>query len=269
MSRDLTVRYLGRDSSGRGLYMTQWMLDVHNAIKRHPLVSPFAWKIVIVQGAFMVRNGGGAQDSSGVHNAAGCLDIRTWNLTYMEINAWVRASRLLAFPYWRRDQFWIHGGMPEHAHGVLGSDGPHSAGSWASWTSYLNDGDGLAGPGSDYEWRPDPLVIFPPAELMEGDWLMADQGDRVERKVDRLLQELETFRTNEAKRDREAAIKARESKERLVEVMGGLGDMLGLLIDKKTVTKADLKDVQERILQALADDPDVDGRDNPAPRDPQ
>lgn len=264
-ARDYTVIRVGTDSSGRTIWMTQWMRQVYAACRAHPLILPFAWKITVVQGAFMLRDGGGAGDSAGVHNAAGCIDIRTWNLTTTEINLWVRVTRMLAFPFWRRDWSWAHGGMSPHAHGVLGTDAPMSSGSLTSWRSYVGGGDGLAGPGRDYEWRPSPLVLVTPIQSVAKGWLMADQADRIEKKIDNLSRDLDTFRTNEARRDRDAAQKARESKERLVDVMGGITDMLGALINQDMVSKDDLKKVQKRLLQALADDPTIDGKDNPAP----
>lgn len=251
--------------------MTRWMLLVFEAIKRHPLVAPFAWKIVIVQGAFMLRDGGGAQDSSGVHNAAGCLDIRTWNLTTAEITAWVHASRLLGFPFWRRDWTWAHGGMSPHAHGTLLSDMPLSSGAATSRSSYINSGDGLAGVRGDYEWRPIPIVLFPPNELLMEDYLMtaaAEQKlDQVLKGVAQLGKDLDTFRTNQSKRDRDLLAEVRASKERVVGVVGKTIDQLGLITSQVSddATKRDLNKLQQALMQALADDPNVTGLDNPAP----
>lgn len=272
MTRDLTVRYLGWDSSGRGLYMTQWMLDVHNAIKLHPLIKPFAWKIVVVQGAFMYKNGGGASSSDGFHNLAGCIDIRTWNLTTSEIDklSWVHS--IIAFPGWRRDYTYRHGGMSPHFHAVLGSDGPMSYGSNLSWSSYLGGGDGLAGPGGDYERRPSPKVLYPPESLMQGGWLMADDAAEIKAMIRNLDKDLAQFRKGEWQRDKEAAKKARESKERIIDVIGGLADQLTLIensADDIVTVKQKIREAREAILQALAADPDVDGKDNPAPQEDQ
>lgn len=276
----------GTDSSGRGIYMTRWMHTVFEAVRRHPLVQPFASQIVIVQGAFMLRNGGGAADSSGVHNAAGCCDIRTWNLTTTQIGLWVRASRMMGFPYWRRDQSWAHGGMPEHAHGVLGTDSPHSSGSLTSWRSYLAGGDGLAGPGRDYEWRPTPLVLIPPLALLREDWLMADQADRIENLVKKTLEnttQLEHAVDALSDAEQRRAVAAREKAEkaadkakavaaRMIGKLGGIQDQLTEI--EQLLAKGDAETARVRVaamsLQVrhdLKEDPDIDGVDNPADRE--
>lgn len=154
------IHKVGTDSSGRAIYMTAHMRRVWALILAHPKVAPFADKLVIVQGAFMVRNGGGATASSGYHDGGGCLDVRTWNLSGSELETFIRVARRHGFAFWRRDKF--HGGMDPHAHGVLGSDSDLSAGAQRQWQAYLNGRDGLASNGPDYEWRPDPLVTAPP-----------------------------------------------------------------------------------------------------------
>lgn len=272
VTRDLTVRYLGQDSSGRGLYMTQWMLDVFNAIKRHPLVDDFAWKITVVQGAFMWKNGGGAGASDGFHNYGGCLDIRSWNLTTDEINRFVRASRMLGFAMWRRDYSWRHGGMSPHIHGALGSDYPLGLAA-VSWSSYLNGGDSLSGTGGDYEWRPSPLVTYPPANLMETDYLMTTAAERkldnALGKLDKIGKDLAQFRKGEYERDMKEIERAKETKRLLVDRLGGLADRLVQLENDvhDDATKKQVKSVRDELLAALADDPDVDGKDNPAPQE--
>lgn len=270
MKRDLTVVRYGTDTSGRAIWMTKWMILVFRAILRHPDVAPFAHKVVIVQGAFMVRNGGGAAASAGYHDQGGCLDLRTWNLSLTELNALVRVFRMFGFALWRRDESWVHGGMDPHAHGTLGSDGPLSSGAKTSWGSYLNKGDGLAGGRPDYEWRPSPLVVYPPVELLEQDYLMSDAAERklddVLAGVKRLEEDLDTFRSGELKRDRLAAQKARESKKQLVSAIGGVVDALVEVSNKTNdaATKTQLRKVRDQLLKALADDPDVDGPENPA-----
>lgn len=273
VTRDLTVRYLGRDTSGRGLYMTQWMLDVFNAIKRHPLVTDFAWKIVPVQGAFMYKNGGGASASDGFHNYGGCLDVRSWNLTTDEINRFIRASRMLGFGFWRRDYSWQHGGMSPHMHGTLGSDAPLGYYAPISWSSYVNGGDGLSGTGGDYEWRPSPLVTYPPANLMETDYLMTTDAERkldtAIKKLDNIGKDLAQFRKGEYERDMKEIERAKESKRVLIDKLGGLADKLTHLENQVAddATKSLVRSAREEILTALRDDPNVDGKDNPAPQE--
>lgn len=271
VTRDLTVVYYGRDTSGRGLYMTRWMHDVIEAIKRHPLVSPFAWKIVVVQGAFMYKNGGGASSSDGFHNYGGCADFRTWNLTTSEITNFVHASRMLGFAAWRRDYSWQHGGMAPHAHGTLGSDSPLGYYAPISWSSYLNGGDGLAGTGGDYEWRPSPIVTYPPDSLMETDWLMTTAAetkiDNLTKITKQISQDLAQFRKGEYDRDLKEIERAKESKKLLVTALGGLADKLVHLENSVSddANKALVKSVRDELLAALANDPTVDGVDNPAP----
>jgi len=269
-TRDLTVIRVGTDTSGRGLYMTKWMFLIYTAAKRHPLIQPFAHKIVVVQGAFMIRNGGGASASEGFHNYAGCIDIRTWNLTTTELNLWIRVTRMLGFAFWRRDWSWQHGGMSPHAHGTLGSDAPLGSGAAVSWRSYLTGGDGLSGPGRDYEWRPSPLVTWPPTNLLEEDYLMTDAAERkLDRTIDIVLdirKDLNAFRTAEYQRDKEAAKKAKESKAKLVSAIGGVIDALSQVENQvqDTAGRQQLNQVKAQLLDALKNDPDVDGADNPA-----
>lgn len=271
MSPDLTVVHYGTDSSGRGIYMTQWMIDVYEAIKKMPAVAPFAWKLVIVQGAFMTRNGGGASTSAGYHDQAGCLDIRTWNLTTAEVDAFVVASRKAAFAFWRRDLSAARGGMDAHLHGVLGTDKPLASGASSQWQQYLNGRSGLASNGPDYEWRPHPLVTETPNDILQEDYLMSDAA---EKKLDQLIalakdtnSDLATFRTQEQNRDKKARVKAQESKKQLVAAIAGVVDTL-VEIDAKVsddASRKQLNKVKKQLLDALADDPDVDGADAPAP----
>lgn len=171
VDRDFTVKKYGRDSSGRPVFMTVYMRSVWLMILRDPRVVPFAHKLVIVQGAFMSRvKGGGAEDSSGFHNKAGCADVRTYNLTDPELDTFIEVARDYGWAFWRRDQKPEHGGMDEHAHGVLGTDQPLTAGAESQWSGpngYLKGGNGLAHHGPDYEKRPKPLVKAPPEDPMK------------------------------------------------------------------------------------------------------
>ncbi len=106
----------------------------------------------------MVRNGGGAADSAGYHDQAGCFDVRTWDLTFKQVNELVRVCRKHGGAPWRRDLSAVHGGMDPHCHITLGGDKPYSTGAAASWRSYMAGHNGLANEAPDYEWRPSPLV---------------------------------------------------------------------------------------------------------------
>lgn len=157
---DFTVHQYGTDTSGRGIFMTTYMHDWWEQV-----VTALGFRPTIVQGAFMVRNGGGAAASAGYHDAAGCIDVRTWDLTGSQIDALVRTVRTHGAAAWRRDKTPLHGGMDSHCHITLGSDQPLSAGAAASWRSYLDGRNGLANNAPDYEWRPSPLVTNPPAPI--------------------------------------------------------------------------------------------------------
>ena len=156
---------LGTDSSGRRIFMTRYMHDWWEA-----RVAALGFRPVIVQGAFMLRNGGGARASDHAHDGGGCLDVRTRDLTTEQIDALVKECRLHGGAAYRRDKSPAHGGMDPHCHITLGSDDALSDMARTLWRSYLNNGDGLAaGPGRpgnapDYEFRPDPLVLEPPQE---------------------------------------------------------------------------------------------------------
>jgi len=161
--RDLTVVHYGIDSSDRPILGTAYMVAVWEAILADRRVAPFADRLVIVQGAFMSRvPGGGASDSAGYHDLAGCWDIRTWNLTAGELDTFIFVARQYGWAFWRRDNG--RGGMDPHAHGVLGTDSPLAPGAARQWRDYLANLDGLASHGRDYERRPAPLVLTPPEE---------------------------------------------------------------------------------------------------------
>lgn len=137
------------------------MWSVYQAVLASPEVEPFAVKVVITQGAFMVRAGGGADASAGYHDAGGCIDFRTWNLTTAQLDTFVRTWRNRGGAAWRRDEALLHGGMAEHCHITLGSDSPLSNGAKDSWQQYRDRSNGLTGAshGRDYERRPSPLVL--------------------------------------------------------------------------------------------------------------
>lgn len=160
---DFTVRNYGTDTSGRPIYLTAYMAEWWEAI-----VADLGFRPTIVQGAFMARvSGGGASASAGYHDAAGCLDLRVWDLATTQQQAVIRATRWGGAASWIRDA--EHGGMDPHIHLVLGSDSPLAPGASWQWLAYLNGGDGLSGGGRDYHPRPTPLVVEPPADLIGDD----------------------------------------------------------------------------------------------------
>ncbi len=245
---EFDVHQHGEDSCGRKLFTTDYMWSVHQAVLACSEVAPFAEKVVIVQGAFMVRAGGGAKASNGYHDAGGCLDYRTWNLTDDESEAFVRAWRSRGGAAWRRDNALLHGGMDEHCHVTLGSDSPLSDGAKESWQQYLDGDNGLSGNshGRDYERRPVPLVTEYKPE--EDDMQLTDKlgaGDDSATVQDALRAALHTqkalfaFRKNMAARD--AVIV-----DMLTELQNGVED---------APSKAQLKRISTLLKQEMADGP--------------
>ena len=159
MANEGVVKQRGTDSSGRPIYMTNYMADFWEAV-----VADLGFRPVITQGAWMARvPGGGAENSAGFPDAGGCLDWRTWNLTTDQSAKVVRTIRRHGAGAWRR--YKSQGMSEDHGHLVLGTDPGISVAALGQWREYLAGGDGLSGDGKDYEWRPNPLVLEPP----EGD----------------------------------------------------------------------------------------------------
>ena len=154
---EYTVQAYGTDSSGRTIFATKFMWDWWRGV-----CADLGFTPTIVQGAFMVRNGGGAAASAGYHDQGGCFDLRTWDLSPERVQLVVRTLRLHGAAAWLRDQ--THGGFDPHIHFVLGDDEPLAAGAAAQWRAYLAGRDGLASNGPDYHWRPVPLVIHAPED---------------------------------------------------------------------------------------------------------
>jgi len=242
MSARDVIRY-GTDSSGRPILMTEYMRDVWEALLRMPEVKPFASEIVIVQGAFMTRVGGGASASAGYHDLGGCLDIRVWNLSSAKLEAFIRASRKIGFPFWLRDA--RHGGMDSHAHGVLGTDTPLAGGAGYQWSEYIAGHDGLASRGRDYHWRPIPVVLRPPAELMQEDDMFENEDRKLLREI---AKDVEANRKGSWKRDG-------EMRKQLVSVGKAVDVLTNLANDAKDdATREQLQTAKKQILDALAAD---------------
>lgn len=132
------------------------------------IVRELGFRPTIVQGAWMEKNGGGADASAGYHDKGGCLDLRVWDLSGTQVEAVIHATRWGGAGSWLRDQ--AHGGMDSHIHLVLGSDKDLAPGAAWQWINYLNGGDGLTSGGRDYHPRPSPVVQVPPDSLF-GDWI--------------------------------------------------------------------------------------------------
>jgi hypothetical protein len=172
---DFSVHRYGSDAYGRPVYMTAYM---HEWFEEY--VDDLGWRPRIAQGAFMARVvGGGAEQSSGAHDAGGCLDLITDGCSVSEIDHMVNTARRRGAGAYRRDRTVRHGSMPPHMHLTLGTDRPLSPMAQTLWSSYLAGGDGLAAADGrpanapDYEWRPNPLVTTPPEDWFE----MATKAD--------------------------------------------------------------------------------------------
>jgi hypothetical protein len=172
---DFTVHQYGVDAYGRPVYMTVFM---HEWFENY--VDLLGWRPRILQGAWMERLGGGAAASDGAHDKAMCLDLETLGRTYTEISRMVRIAREQGAGAYRRDRTWRHGSMVPHMHLTLGADEVGSPMAEILWLSYVSGGDGLGiqPPQPDYEWRPEPLVIYPPEEDVS-----PEQEDRIVAKV--------------------------------------------------------------------------------------
>jgi hypothetical protein len=267
---DFTVARRGTDSSGRPILATTYFWRVWQAVLADERVRPFAHLVVVVQGAFMARLGGGASASAGYHDLGGCWDVRTWNLTAEQERILWAVAWEYAICFWKRD--YAHGGMDEHGHAIAGWDRPLAGGAAYQWTQARGGRDGLASNGPDYMQRPNkPLPAAPPAELLRKDWMMSTEAekklDAANAKLDRVLTRINDSSAAERARDREAAQKAREVARRQIAAIGGVVDQLTELeaeTDLETVKKR-LRTLNQAMRRHLADDPDVDGADNPAP----
>lgn len=199
---DFTVRSHGTDSSGRTIWATDYMWAWWERV-----CDDLGFRPTIVQGAFMVRNGGGAAASAGYHDAGGCFDLRVWDLGASQVEDVIRTCRELGAAAWLRDA--QHGGFDPHIHLVLGTDQPLASGARAQWGQYLAGRDGLASNGPDYHWRPSPLVTTPP----EDDMTPQQEAtlNRIAADVDSLKARVNEIAKNTAKRD--AALRAEMRKK--------------------------------------------------------
>lgn len=169
-----TVVRVGTDPSGRPIYMTRKMRRWWRRVCLRAGFTP-----TIVQGAWMVKAGGGAAASAGYHDGGGCLDLRVWDLTADQQQRLVRLLRDMGAAAWIRDQ--AHGGMDPHIHFVFGADFGLSPGAKAQWNNYLLGYDGLASRGADYHWRPNPLVLRPPLSATKARKAVQEAADEAAR----------------------------------------------------------------------------------------
>lgn len=177
------VKRRGTDSSGRGIYasdyMWAWWLRCCDILGFTP---------TIVQGAWMTLAGGGAGQSAGYHDGGGCFDIRIRDLSAAQRDRCIHVFRSMGAAYYER---YESQGFDLHAHLCLGSDADIDDGAMNQWREYLAGGDGLTGTAPDYHWRPNPIVTNPPPEddMTPDDWTRIDKkftdlGDRIVRAIE-------------------------------------------------------------------------------------
>jgi len=162
MSDGSDVRQHGLDTGGRPLWMSDYLADWWEGVVRE-----LGFRPAIVQGSWMVKNGGGALASAGFHDKGGALDLRVWDLTATQVTSVIHATRIGGAASWVRDE--AHGGFDPHIHLILGSDFDLATGAAWQWLNYVRGGDGLGdGTGRDYHWRPGPIPLKPPDHYLKG-----------------------------------------------------------------------------------------------------
>lgn len=237
--------------------MSRWMWRCWQALLADERLAAFAHLIVIVQGPWMTKNGGGADASAGYHDRGGCIDIRTWNLTLAQTLLFIRVASEYGFQFWRRGPGAKFGNMDPHAHCVFGSDRPLTPGAEAQVADLLATPrrNGLSSGGLDYEKRYTPIRLAPLPGLLKKDYLMTSAAekklDALTAKVDGLTGALGKLTDAERRRYQEDRERQTKRYQNLVAKIGGLADSLE-------------GDARTQVLRILADEPDVTGSDNPA-----
>lgn len=250
--KKLDVIQRGYDSSGRPVKATRQAFQhfdrVNEAVKG---------KLVIVQGAFMTN---GASASAGTHDKAGCMDIRTWNLTSFEKRTAVHEARRLMAAAWLRTPSQ---GFDEHIHWVLIGDSPMANLAASQIDMYKQGYNGLgwyAYRDSD-SYRPQRITNY---VYQEDDDMFSDKDSA---RLERIEKELTAFKNAEWKRDKNARIQDKERFSKLVSNLGMAVDVLNSIEAQieDSATKQHVQHAKRRIIDVLREDEDVDGVDNPAP----
>ena len=270
---DFTVAQRATDTSGRPILATAYFWQVWLAVLADERLRSIAWKVVVVQGAFMSRLGGGAAASAGYHDLGGCWDVRTWNLTASEQQlVWDVAAEYGVW-FWKRDLSYAHGGMDEHGHAIAGWDAPLASGAAYQWVQAKQGRDGLARNGPDYMLRRRPIVTSPPPNLLTKEYLMTSPAEDKLDEALSLLKSLDKSTEKLSDAERRRWTKQKDWKQQSTKRLGGIADQLGSLAEpaqKGKSTEDQLKALRQAVrglrgdvLQLLSEDPDVDGADNP------
>lgn len=260
---DFTVAQRGTDSSGRPIFTTAYFWLVWTTMLADERLDPIRHLVVIVQGAFMTRvSGGGASASAGYHDEGGAVDVRTWNMTSEQEQLLWDVSSDYAFWAWWRGPGAKYGDMDEHGHVICAWDRPIAAGIVAQIVAARNKRDGLASNGPDYMKRAHPILLIPPAELLEEDYMATPAAERQLAKIlkgqDQIKARLDAAATTDqkrwaAERERDLEDRRRQS-ERYANVIAAIAG----IADTAT------GETRTQLLQLLAAEPDVTGPDNPA-----
>lgn len=141
---------LGYDSSGRPIDTDKRQKQAFDQACKKSGVTP-----TIVQGAY--RAGNGAVASAGTHDGGGVFDLRTWNLTTTQRQAFQRASRSIGGTCWYRTPSQ---GFDYHMHDGLLGHKTASSGLKQQFSMYKAGYNGLASWGRDDFWRPNPIPRF-------------------------------------------------------------------------------------------------------------
>ena len=248
MTDPYEVKAFGSDTSQRPIFMNLRMRAAWEAT-----LAALDFAPLIVQGAYMARvPGGGATDSAGYHDAGGCIDTRTWDLTVEQERRLIKAARGLGWAVWKRDQ---RHGMDEHMHWVLLGDRDAASGARSQMAAYRAGRDGLDGGGSDYHWRPKPIPVFKfqeddmptPQDLLNApvakDVSLKKAVREMHKDVAALKKAFKEFRDNELTRDKK---RAKETEARTAKVLAAI-DAIEV---PEGMTKQEFRDITREVVQA-------------------
>lgn len=193
----MTVIQRGTDTSGRPIRATRAMWEAWDAC-----CAELGFEPTIVQGGHM---GDQSASASATTHLGDAFDVRLWDRTDAERAEMIRVFRRHALAYWER---YESQGFDLHAHMIPGPWASPSSGALAQWHAYLDGRNGLASNGSDYHWRPSPLVTTPPEDDMplnaeDKAWIRETIREAIEssRQLDRIFKSVNAGREGSRNRD--------------------------------------------------------------------